>query len=254
MSRYPIKVVVPVSGGKDSQACLKLALKKYEKNEILGLFCDTRFEHPITYSHIYTMREIYGVEICAISSGSVPEKVMQYGYFPGSAGRFCTSYLKLDPSKKFYKAFAEVMGHGFEVWVGVRSDESPARKLRYIGKVSSEVYFPHEFMSNFPKYLGALGVRFRLPIVDWSVEDVMVYLDGQENPLYRSGFSRVGCFPCLAGGDASKIKAFEHDDFGARQYEKVLILEKAISKSVFESGIGPRWREDGGNGCSICSM
>lgn len=32
-----IKIVVPVSGGKDSQACLKLAVSKYEKHEILGL-------------------------------------------------------------------------------------------------------------------------------------------------------------------------------------------------------------------------
>ena len=33
-----IKCVVPISGGKDSQACLKLALQKYDKSEIVVCF------------------------------------------------------------------------------------------------------------------------------------------------------------------------------------------------------------------------
>ena len=40
-----IKCVVPISGGKDSQCCVKLALQKFDKSEILGVFCDTKFEH-----------------------------------------------------------------------------------------------------------------------------------------------------------------------------------------------------------------
>ena len=31
-----IKIVVPISGGKDSQACLKLALESYDKSEVMG--------------------------------------------------------------------------------------------------------------------------------------------------------------------------------------------------------------------------
>ena len=33
-----IKCVVPISGGKDSQCCVKLALQKFDKSEILGVF------------------------------------------------------------------------------------------------------------------------------------------------------------------------------------------------------------------------
>ena len=40
----PYKIVAPISGGKDSQACLKLALESYQSSEILGLFCDTQVE------------------------------------------------------------------------------------------------------------------------------------------------------------------------------------------------------------------
>jgi len=38
------KCVVPLSGGKDSQACLVLALRRFLPSEILALFCDTQFE------------------------------------------------------------------------------------------------------------------------------------------------------------------------------------------------------------------
>jgi 3'-phosphoadenosine 5'-phosphosulfate sulfotransferase (PAPS reductase)/FAD synthetase len=47
-----IKVLVPISGGKDSQAALKLALQTHQPSEVRGLFCDTRFEHPMTYAHV----------------------------------------------------------------------------------------------------------------------------------------------------------------------------------------------------------
>lgn len=66
-----IKIVVPVSGGKDSQACLKLALGHYPANDVVGLFCDTGWEHPLTYQHIANMQRMYGVDIKTISAGRV---------------------------------------------------------------------------------------------------------------------------------------------------------------------------------------
>jgi 3'-phosphoadenosine 5'-phosphosulfate sulfotransferase (PAPS reductase)/FAD synthetase len=47
-----IDCVVPLSGGKDSQACLMLALQKFSAENIIALFCDTGFEHPETYAHV----------------------------------------------------------------------------------------------------------------------------------------------------------------------------------------------------------
>ncbi len=50
-----IKCVVPISGGKDSQCCLKLALQKFDTSEIIGVFCDTKkppeggYLHPISF-------------------------------------------------------------------------------------------------------------------------------------------------------------------------------------------------------------
>jgi len=230
-----IKCVVPVSGGKDSQACLKFALTIYKPSEIFGLFCDTQFEHPETYKHVERMREMYGVNILTITAGSVEEKVLRYGRFPGGCARHCTDELKIVPSKKWYKTLAETQDEGFVVFYGMRSEESAERAKRYNLKMTDELYEPHEVLAKYPQYLGKMGVRFRMPILDWTNKQVFDFLNGEHNPLYNEGFDRVGCFPCLASGDKWKEKAFAHDRFGQEQRIKVAVLEDKIGKSVFTS-------------------
>jgi len=248
-----IKVLVPISGGKDSQACLNIALLDYDKSEILGLFCDTQFEHPITYKHVDWMREKYGVYIDTVCMGSVLQQSEKWGRFPGGTSRHCTDYLKIQPTKKYIKALAEKQG-GFQVWYGMRSSESTDRKKRYELKTCDDLYEPHEVMpSKYPKYLGKLGIKFKLPILNWSSLDVLDFLDGEENPLYAQGFDRVGCFPCLAGGDKWKEKAFNHDDFGRLQHEKTMQTSKIIGKSIWMSKEG-KFRHESGQGCLICQI
>jgi 3'-phosphoadenosine 5'-phosphosulfate sulfotransferase (PAPS reductase)/FAD synthetase len=77
-----VKIVVPISGGKDSQACLKLASQQYPKEDIIGLFCDTQWEHPLTYKHVEAMGKMYGVSILTVTGGSVVDKVLKYSRFP----------------------------------------------------------------------------------------------------------------------------------------------------------------------------
>lgn len=238
-------IVVPVSGGKDSQACLKLAIATGKK--VVGMFNDTKFEHPLTYSHIDRMQSLYGVEIVRINEGSsVQDQILLWGRFPGMQHRFCTKNLKIRPSKRFYEAFLSENGP-FEVWIGVRKNESVARRKRYAGMVGDELVAPHEFMSEYPKRMAKNGIMFRLPIIDWSTEDVFEYLNGEENPLYSHGFSRVGCFPCLEAGDDQMIAAFNHDDFGRSQWRKVSFLQDKTGHQALRGDVG-------GNGCSICSI
>ena len=253
-----IKVLVPISGGKDSQACLKLAVQQHGSENVLGLFCDTQFEHPKTYAHVERIGQLYGVKIQKVCGGSVIEKSLKYKRFPGSGSRHCTDELKIRETRIFAKQLAEKQG-GFEIWYGMRSDESSEREKRYAGKIDDEIYAPHEVMpGKYPKYLQKMGVMFRLPILSWSRLDVLELLDGEENPLYREGFDRVGCFPCLASGDWWKEKAFNHDDFGRTQYMKVLDTQQQIRDL---GGLGTIWtsqegkfRNESGQGCLICSI
>lgn len=252
-----IKIVVPISGGKDSQACLKLALKEYDKSEILGLFCDTQFEHPLTYQHIDWMREFYVVDIRVVCGGSVPEQVIKNNRFPSGGARFCTDRLKLRPSRDFYKQLSEEQG-GFEVWLGMRSDESIQREARYRGKLNTELYKPNDIFTSFPKYLHKNGVSFRLPILDWTRDEVFELLNNEENKLYSLGSERVGCFPCLASGDKNKERDFYLDQFGSKQLEIVEELEKKIGHSVWTSKGGyarnNKDQSDIFKGCAICAI
>lgn len=251
-----IKILIPISGGKDSQCCAKLASQNFPPDQILGLFCDTKFEHPKTYDHVKKIGEMYGIKIATISGGSVVEKSLKYKRFPGGGSRHCTDELKIRETKIFCKELAKDQG-GFEVWYGMRSDESAERRTRYAGKIGSDIYHPHEVLRKYPKYLGKMGVRFRLPIIDWSTIDVFDFLSGDENPLYKEGFERVGCFPCLASGDAWKEKAFNHDDFGRSQYKLVLETQQEIRNL---GGQGIIWTSKEGRirnenqGCSICNI
>ena len=248
-----VKCIVPVSGGKDSQACLKMAVEAYGSEHVMGLFCDTKFEHPKTYAHIERLRKLYGdIYIHVLSGGNVLDKSRKYGRFPGGGARHCTDELKIRETRIFLKEYSEEFG-AVQVWYGMRTDESAERSKRYEWKDPDELYLPHEILKKYPKYLGKNGVRYRLPIIDWYTNEVMEYLGGEHNPLYDDGFTRVGCFPCLAGGDKSKIKAFEFDDFGKQQLIDIKIVEKEIGKSVFTAGIGKRWDDDS-QGCRVCEI
>jgi len=256
-----IKCVVPVSGGKDSQVCLELALERFSKDEIIGLFCDTKFEHELTYAHIDYMQEHYGVKIERICEGSVEEKCRKYKRFPGGGARHCTDELKITPTKKFLKSLAEDLGYGFEVWYGMRFEESTDRAKRYETKLHDELYPPHEIMSKYPKYLAKLGVMFRLPILEWSFNEVIAHLGGRENPLYKAGFTRVGCFPCQAAGDPQKEKAYAFDATGRENYIKMKNLADEIGKPMFTSKGGAQRNNedqirlfDSGPGCAVCSI
>ena len=240
-----MKVLVPISGGKDSQACLKFALLCHSAADVVGLFCDTQFEHPKTYAHIDWIEAHYGIRIDRVTGGSVLDKVKKYGRFPNAVARHCTDELKIRETRIYCKRLAEQQG-GFEVWYGMRLNESHARKIRYADKKLGEVYPPHEVMpGKYPQYLAKLGVMFRLPILDWSTLDVLDFLNGEESPLYADGFDRVGCFPCLAAGDSHKKKAFQYDEFGKKQHQKVIKIASEIGKSVWTSK---------GIRCEVCSI
>lgn len=232
-----LKVLVPISGGKGSQSCLKLALQHYKPEEVRGLFCDTQFEHPLTYEHVEKLRTMYGnIQIDTVSGGSVLEKCEKYGRFPGGGARHCTDELKIRETRIYCKKLAEEFGHGFEVWFGMRSQESDEREKRYAGKVCDELYPPHEVMPRkYPKYLAKMGVMFRLALLHWTKKEVFAFLEGQYNPLYDDDFDRVGGFPCQAAGDEHKEKCYSYDEFGQKQFKLVRATSEKIGKPMFST-------------------
>lgn len=215
--------IVNVSGGKDSDCCYLLAMQR--GRPFRAIFSDTGNEHPWTYEHVQRIHERTGgpkVEwvkkdfSAAIArrrerlpaqwtAAGVPQSfidralevlhptgvpyldlVLSKGMFCASGMRkFCTEELKIRPTdEQIIKPLLEA-GIPVTQWLGIRSDESKKRADT----------------DRHPKFQRSsrLLLSFR-PILNYTIRDVIELHKRHDlpmNPLYKLGFTRVGCFPCI---------------------------------------------------------
>lgn len=223
------QIVVPVSGGKDSQVVLSLA--KLTSDDLICVHQNTGFDHPDTYAQLEKMAAFYNVEIHHTNSkyeGGMFGFLEQAGYFPNSAARGCTQRLKQEP----FAAWLIDRGLNFqncEIWFGMRSDESSARNVKY-GGLTPEDEFTLSDIATFygaKKYSSIGGIRCVLPIVDWTTDQVFDYLRDEGapiNPLYARGHHRVGCYPCMLSRKREWVSAAS-DPTGRAHLTRLLELE-----------------------------
>lgn len=250
--------VVPVSGGKDSQACVKYALERHahERDKLRFVHQNTGYDHPDTYAHIKTMEQYYGITIedCKDEryfqsddpfQNGVFAVVKSAGYFPNTVARNCTSTLKQEPFGRWLVAQAYAIGRlsvaetlkpkqralavtidPWTIWVymGMRADESRDRSAKY-GNLDDDQPIPLNKLSS--KYDDTFeNVLVQLPLVDKTKEDVFAMLGADPiNPLYGKGAKRVGCFPCLLAGREDWDMA-RKDPEGLKHIDRLLELEK----------------------------
>lgn len=119
-----MKVLVSYSGGKDSQACLIEAVKKYGADKVEAVFCDTGWEHPDTYNHIKETVNALDVKLTILKANrDFVELARHKGRFPSTKARFCTEELKIKPMIDFIIDQTE----SCIIIQGIRSAESFAR-------------------------------------------------------------------------------------------------------------------------------
>jgi len=215
------RVLVSVSGGKDSTATLLVAQEQSVERNPWAVFCDTGNEHEMTYEYVRYLEHATGVHVHWLKQDftnwwwrraayilekwpgkGVPDDVVHRvlsfmrqgptgnpyldlciikGRFPSRTAQFCTQYLKTMPATEYALDIIEAFG-SLESWQGVRADESPNRaNLAEREDVGG----------------GLIIVR---PIHKWTAE--MVFDQHRRhgiepNPLYRLGMGRVGCMPCI---------------------------------------------------------
>lgn len=199
-----MKVIVQFSGGKDSQACLIWAVKKYGKERITAVFCDTGWEHKITYKHIEDVCKILDVNLIILRNNKYKDFVdmsIKKTRFPSTTRRFCTSELKIIPMVDYILSQDE----NFIIIQGIRSSESARRANLEVECSYFKEYFNEEVKNLYHKravkeWCKTHDASVLRPIFNWSSQDVIDYIlenEQQPNPLYKRGFSRVGCFPCV---------------------------------------------------------
>ena len=198
------KVIVQFSGGKDSQACLIKAVKDFGRKNVTAVFCDTGWEHPITYKHIKDVCAQLDIQLIALKSSKFDgfvDMAVKKGRFPSTKARFCTVELKIKPMIDFILSQEDSL----IVIQGIRAAESAARSKfemecsyfkEYFGNKTSGLYNKRG-VKEWCKTHDASVLR---PIFRWSAQEVIDYIlaNGQRpNPLYERGVARVGCFPCV---------------------------------------------------------
>lgn len=252
MARSDTKIIVPVSGGKDSQATMLLALETHKKENITLLHYQTGWDHPDTYDHLKYIEEISGLSIEYTNfeeAPTMPDLIRRLGKFPYRMGRFCTDRYKQVSVYRWFKEKGYYNDGNAELWLGIRSDESQARARKYGGLSSEELHNYSEIYSSCPKSL-AKHVSLRFPILDWSTQQVISYMKDKAiklNPLYEGeGSERVGCYPCLLSSRPKQEKEF-NTKFGKHQLKIIRGLEKEIGQKyeMFDTDQGS---------CETCNM
>lgn len=231
MNKYKT-IVVPVSGGKDSQLCLAIALEQFPKEQIRAVHQSTGYDHPLTYEHLTWIENFYGIKIEYTQSDKykdIFDLIEKQGYFPNNVARSCTGMLKQEPFGKWLEENNLLGPNDCLIWMGMRSDESNARKNKY-GGLEPEDEFSLSDLS------GKYGNKFRhvmvsLPIVTYTEQQVFNELQKRRhkvNQLYSRGAARVGCYPCLLARNADWVHA-ANDPTGRKHIKKLIEIEEKFA-------------------------
>lgn len=246
-------IYVFFSGGKDSQACLILASKKYGIDNIQAVFCDTGWENSVTYDHIHKVCDSMGVKLITIKSeryDGMVDLAIKKKRFPSTMARFCTEELKVKPSIDF------VLNQDSNVIIveGIRGSESKRRSLmsnqcsyfKYYfepyghdknGKPKYHTYRKKEVIEWTKKY----NADIERLVFDYSAQEVidLIVDNGQQpTPLYYNGFSRVGCFPCVMARhrDIKQIiKVYPE------RIKELIEAEAKVGRNFFPPSYIPKW-------------
>lgn len=203
---YGKPLIVTDSGGKDSSVCKKLA-------EIAGIKYEVMHSHTTADAPetVYFVRDEFkrleaaGVK-CIINKATykgkrvsmwtlIPQKLMP----PTRLVRYCCDVLK------------EGGGKGRFITTGVRWAESAKRKksrgiYETLSKKKDRSIVLNNDNDDTRRLFESCSLKAKRvcnPIVDWTDNEVWDFLKSYRvpvNPLYRDGFSRVGCIGCPVAG------------------------------------------------------
>ena len=256
---YKAPLIVTTSGGKDSSVCIALAERAGIEFEVMHNH--TTVDAPET---VYFIRnelkrlEQKGVK-CFLNYpyykgkrvtmwSLIPQKLMP----PTRLVRYCCSILK------------EQGGQGRYITTGVRWAESAKRKQRGIyediaSKKSEKVIINNDNDDRRRLFESCMRQRKAVcnPIIDWKDSDVWDYIESEKipvNPLYKCGYSRVGCVGCPIAGKAGRNAEFarypKYQEAYIRAFGRMLEERKRRGRTTTQSWETGRdvfhwWMEDG---------
>lgn len=240
-----MKVIVTFSGGKDSLASL-LWVRNNLTKDFITIFCDTGWEHPLTYKYIEEIREQLGLNLITVKSkkfDGMADLAKKKSRWPSSQRRFCTSELKTIPMIDY---ILDEVNDDILIIQGIRASES-AKRAEMSKQCTYFKYYVQPYgkdkhgKDKFHTYRRKDVLAFRekhaddllRPVFDWSAQQVIDYIleNGvQPNPLYRMGYKRVGCYPCVM---ASQQDIYNISVQDTERINYIAKLEQRLNSSFF---------------------
>ena len=223
-----LKIIAPVSGGKDSQLVLQKAILEFGVDNVIAVHQSTGYDHPLTNKHLVDMENFYKIKIHITKSevyDDIFDLIEKVGYFPSSVAKSCTSRLKQQPFAKWLRD-NNLCSEEYVIWMGMRKDESAARGRKYSDWHEDLEITLSDFSSEY-KHSDFKKIKIRLPIVDLlekEVFDEIKSIGAPINPLYAKGHQRVGCYPCLLSR-ASEWELAAQDSIGRENIKKLIKIE-----------------------------
>lgn len=227
MKRSPInpigKVIVNVSGGKDSTVAILETLKLYKPEDITLCWQDTGAEYAETEGHVNLLAEMFRLPLVILRH---PEGFFgiaeRRGYWPTPDCRHCTGYLKHKPFRSWLAKHRAELGAEVVVVYGMRADESRLRAKLPTWGVSQE------FSTK------AQTVQIWNPCLDMTAQQVFDRIEAEGLPLHPcyEFATRCSCWLCMFH-HPNVVRAYAEQR--PDMYEEACNLEERIKR---------RWRDD----------
>lgn len=247
MNDFPnpsLHYVVGFSGGKDSVAAWLHLTRELQLPHVTCLYADTGHEFPELADYLTLLERDHGLPLVRITptlrdmEGELSEELMRErlgipdvdGWrdtpltmeslailkrrFPSATVRFCTTLLKLSPSRRWTDVHFPDRSAVVRV-SGVRAQESRSRAM--LSPITHD-----DFM----------GCLYWLPIHTWTHEQVFECHRRHgvpPNPLYLQGMGRVGCAPCIM---AKKCELRAIAERRPDTFDRLDAMERRVSAAV----------------------
>ena len=265
--------VVGYSGGKDSTATLQLVwsalqlLAPHERSKrVFVITNDTLVENPAVAA--WVRRAHQAMESAAVEQGlpisthllspDVSEtfwvNLIGRGYpAPSRKFRWCTERMKINPTTRFIRSLVQKNGEAIIV-LGARRAESAARAARI------DRYNRQSVRDHLTPHVELASALVYKPIVDWTDDDVWLYLMQVANPwgfdnkqlltMYRTaspdaecpvvmdtstpscGNSRFGCWTCTVVEKDKSMSAMIQNDAEKEWMQPLLDVRDQIADAT----------------------
>lgn len=270
--------VVGYSGGKDSTATLQVvwaALQELPTQErtkpVYVITNDTLVENPAVAAWVHrshtAMQKAAGEQALPISTHILSPttnetfwvNLIGRGYpAPNRRFRWCTERMKINPTTRFIRSLVKENGEAI-LMLGVRRAESAARAARI------DRYDKLSVRKNLSPHNDLPSTLVCKPIVDWTDDDVWLYLMQTSNPwdfdnkqlltMYRTaspdaecpvvmdtstpscGNSRFGCWTCTVVEKDKSMSAMIQNDVEKEWMQPLLDVRDQIADAAAGRGL-----------------